>query len=212
MRRCRTRRSTRAADRADSERKGCWPPPGYLGRSVRRSAHGHRSMTRVFLVNVGANTAHSNVARSPIFANQESVRHAVDLQIERTDGLVYRAIRTADGLRLSNTGSSHWRAVSDPVALSGISMIRLKELGNKWRRIRKVPSPKDRPAEILEVTHLCHRGYAYDDGEQIALPSLPNLPGKTHVSRSPPGPYASDDRASWPVLHAVLPKPTSLAP
>jgi hypothetical protein len=26
------------------------------------------------------------------------------------------------------------------------------------------------------------------------------------------GLYASDDRASWPVLHAVLPKPTSLAP
>lgn len=30
----RTRRSTRAADWADSEIKGSWPPPGYLGRSV----------------------------------------------------------------------------------------------------------------------------------------------------------------------------------
>ena len=32
----RTRRSTRAADRADSEIKGAWPPPGYLGRSIAR--------------------------------------------------------------------------------------------------------------------------------------------------------------------------------
>ena len=83
--------------------------------------------------------------------------------------------------------------------------------GGKWDEVEANAKPG-----VTFTDNLIDQDPHFVDAEHLDFQLRDESPAWKHGFQRIPieqiGLYASDDRASWPVLHAVLPKPTPLAP